>query len=76
MCDEGTLRDAENYLRRSAKLSKREFGALSLGTGLAMLLPRPAGALQVAAADVEVPTPDGTADCHFVHPSSGTHPGC
>ena len=23
----------------------------------------------------ELPTPDGTADCHFVHPSSGAHPG-
>ena len=40
-----------------------------------MLLPRAAPALQVTAADVEVPTPDGTADCHFVHPASGAHPG-
>ena len=29
----------------------------------------------MAAGDVEVLTPDGTADCHFVHPSSGVHPG-
>ena len=40
-----------------------------------MLLPRAAAALEVTAADVEVPTPDGTADCHFVHPASGVHPG-
>ena len=75
MCDERTLRDADDYLRRSGNLTRREFGALSVGTGLAMLLPRAANALAVTAADVEVSTPDGTADCHFVHPSSGTHPG-
>ncbi|MDE2914548.1 MAG: dienelactone hydrolase family protein [Paracoccaceae bacterium] len=75
MCDEGTLRDAENYLRRSGNLNRRDFGVLSLGTGLTMALPRAAGALQVTAMDVDVPTPDGTADCHFVHPSGGAHPG-
>ena len=75
MCDERTLRDAEDWLRRSGRLTRREFGALSVGAGLAMLLPRAAAALEVTAANVEVSTPDGTADCHFVHPSSGAHPG-
>ena len=75
MCDERTLRDAEAWQRRSGHLTRREFGALSVGAGLAMLLPRAAAALQVTASDVEVSTPGGTADCHFVHPSSGAHPG-
>ena len=75
MCDERTLRDAEDHLRRSGHLTRREFGTLSLGAGVAMLLPRAATALDVTATDVEVSTPDGTADCHFVHPTSGTHPG-
>ena len=75
MCDEETRRDEEEYLRRSGNLTRREFGALSVGTGLAMLLPRAAAALEVSAIDVEVPTPDGMADCHFVHPASGAHPG-
>ena len=75
MCDERTQRDAEEYLRRSGNLTRREFGALSVGTGLAMLLPRAAAALEVSATNVEIPTPDGTADCHFVHPASGAHPG-
>ena len=75
MCDKRTLRDEEEYLRRSGNLTRREFGALSAGAGLAMLLPRAAAALEVSAADVEVSTPDGTADCHFVHPASGAHPG-
>ncbi|MCY4430957.1 MAG: dienelactone hydrolase family protein [Rhodospirillales bacterium] len=75
MCDAQTLRDAERFLRRSGDLTRRSFGALSLGTGLATLLPRPAAALQVTATEVEVSTPDGIADCHFVRPSSGAHPG-
>ena len=75
MCDEDTLRDAEEYLRRRGSLSRRAFGALSAGAGLAMLLPRAEAAMDVTAANVEVPTPDGTADCYFVHPASGAHPG-
>ena len=75
MCDEKTIRDAEAYLRRSGGLTRREFGALSVGTGLAMLLPRAAAALEVTGSNVEVQTPDGMADCHFVHPSSGAWPG-
>ena len=75
MCDEETIRDAEDYLRRSGRLTRREFGTLAAGTGLAMLLPRAAAALEVTAANIEVTTPDGAADCHFVHPASGAHPG-
>ena len=75
MCDEDTLRDAEEHLRRSGNLSRRAFGALSAGAGLAMMLPRAAAALPVTATNVEVSTPDGTADCYFVHPTSGAHPG-
>ena len=75
MCDETTIRDAEDWLRRSGRLTRRRFGALSVGAGMAMLLPRTANALEVTAANVEVPTPDGMADCHFVHPASGRHPG-
>ena len=75
MRDERTTREADDCLRRSGSLSRREFGALSVGAGLAMLLPRAANALEVTAANVEVSTPDGTADCHFVHPASGAHPG-
>ncbi|MCE2515934.1 MAG: dienelactone hydrolase family protein [Acidobacteria bacterium] len=73
MCDEKTIGDANEHLRR-ARLTRREFGALSIGTGLAMLLPRAANAQEVTASNVEVTTPDGTADCYFVHPTTGTHP--
>ena len=75
MCDETTIHDAETHLQRSGNLTRRGFGALSAGAGLAVLLPRAANALDVTAANVQVPTPDGMADCHFVHPSNGAHPG-
>jgi carboxymethylenebutenolidase len=34
-----------------------------------------ANAVAVTESDVNVTTPDGTADCYFVHPASGTAPG-
>src|SRR5215469_5462089 len=40
-----------------------------------MMLPRVANAAPVADSDVNVTTPDGAADCYFVHPSSGVAPG-
>jgi carboxymethylenebutenolidase len=38
-----------------------------------MLLPRAANAQEVAESEVEIETPDGVADCYWVHPSSGAH---
>ena len=75
MCDERIVDDWNRRLQRTGSLTRRQFGALSIGAGMAMLLPRPAGAVEVTGADLDVATPDGAADCHFVHPSSGTHPG-
>jgi carboxymethylenebutenolidase len=40
-----------------------------------MMLPRVVNAVGVTEADVNVTTPDGTADAYFVHPASGTAPG-
>ena len=74
MCDERTVDEVNEYLRRSG-LTRRQFGQLSVGTGIAMFLPRAANAQAVTEADVNVATPDGMADCYFVHPASGTHPG-
>ena len=74
MCDELTNADSERY-RGSGAITRRQFGAGSAGAGLAALLARPANALTVTASDVDVETPDGVADCHFVHPESGSHPG-
>jgi len=42
---------------------------------MAMMLPQVANAAAVTESDVTVTTPDGSADCYFVHPASGTAPG-
>ena len=75
MCDDDTSRDMNEFLERNGDLSRREFGALSVGTGLAVLLPGASQAEDLQASDVNVETPDGIADCYFVHPASGAHPG-
>ena len=73
MCDEVTQKDVDNFLNRSG-VTRRQFGKLSAAAGLAMMLPRVANAQAVTKTDVDVTTPDGVADCYFVHPSSGQHP--
>ncbi len=72
MCDELTAKDAEEYLRRKA-MTRREFSKRGAGVALAMMLPPVANALDVVERDVMVETPDGMADCYFVHPASGSH---
>lgn len=76
MCDERTLRELEEHLlRTSGSLTRRHFGAMVIGAGVAATLPGVANALCVTDAVVEVTTPDGTAEAYFVHPSEGTHAG-
>ena len=72
MCDELTNRDAEEYLRRNG-LTRREFNKRGAHAALVMLLPPVANAVDVVEQDVMVETPDGLADCYFVHPESGNH---
>jgi len=75
MCDERAFDDMQAFGRGSVAVSRREFGVLSAGAGLAMLLPAPANAAEVEGTDVVVTTPDGRADAYFVHPTAGRHPG-
>ena len=72
MCDELTAKETEEYLKRTA-LTRREFNKRGAGAALAMLLPPVANAVDVVEQDVMVETPDGMADCYFVHPASGEH---
>ena len=74
MCDDRTVADNIEYLRGNT-LTRRQFGAVSAGAGLAMLLPRVANAQAVTESEIDVTTPDGVSDSYFVHPSSGAHPG-
>jgi carboxymethylenebutenolidase len=75
MCDNDLLNDMQEFRRRSAELSRRQFGALSFGAGLAAMLPPLADAAETKGEDVEIKTPDGVADAYFVHPAKGSHPG-
>lgn len=59
---------------RLGNVTRKQFGIM-LGAGIAMMLPKVANAIAVTESDVNVTTPDGTADCYFVHPASGTAPG-
>ena len=73
MCDQDHFeQDRQDYDARGL-VTRRQFGAL-LGAGVAMMLPRVVNAVTVTEADVNVRTPDGTADCYFVHPVTGTAP--
>ncbi|MCS5565422.1 MAG: dienelactone hydrolase family protein, partial [Methylococcales bacterium] len=73
MCDEDTERDAAEYLK--SKLSRREFNTLTAGAAVMMALPGVVGAVEVTGNEVNVTTPDGVADCFFVHPAKSKHPG-
>jgi dienelactone hydrolase len=74
MCDEHTIEDHARYVAAAA-LSRRQFAALTGAAGLALLLPVPANAAEIAGRDVVITTPDGHADAYFVAPKSGKHPG-
>jgi carboxymethylenebutenolidase len=74
MCDQDAFDDMTEYQLKSG-VSRREFGALTLGAGLVSLLPRGAAAADVTETEVQIKTPDGTCDAYFVHPATGAHPG-
>jgi carboxymethylenebutenolidase len=74
MCDNDAMDDMTAYELRSGTVSRRQFGALTLGAGLISMLPRAADAALVTEGEVEIHTPDGVADAYFVHPSQGVHP--
>jgi carboxymethylenebutenolidase len=74
MCDQDQFeKDRQDYEARGL-VTRRQFGVL-LGAGVAMMLPRVLNAVTVTESEVTVTTPDGTADCYFVHPAGGSAPG-
>lgn len=73
MCDDNTVSENQQYLRASASLSRRQFGAFTASAALMAILPTQANAVAVMETDVRVSTPDGSADCYFVHPAKGAH---
>src|SRR5438477_6553497 len=74
MCDQDHFESDRQEYEALGRVTRKQFGVM-LGAGIAMMLPRAANAVTVAESDVNVTTPDGTADCYFVHPASGTGAG-
>src|SRR6059058_1759385 len=74
MCDRDHFEEDKEQYESLGLVTRKQFGIM-LGAGMAMMLPQVANAAAVTEADVNVPTPDGTADAYFVHPATGTAPG-
>jgi len=74
MCDQDHFEEDREQFESLGLVTRKQFGMV-LGAGMAMMLPRVANAAAVTESEVNVTTPDGTADCYFVHPSSGAAAG-
>ena len=74
MCDQDHFDDDRREYDARGLVTRRQFGAL-LGAGITMMLPKVVNAVAVTESEVTITTPDGAADCYFVHPSSGTGAG-
>ena len=74
MCDQDHFDDDRQKYEALGLVTRRQFGVV-VGAGITMMLPKVVNAVAVAEADVNVTTPDGTADCYFVHPASGVAAG-
>jgi len=74
MCDQDHFDEDQKEYEARGLVTRREFGAI-VGAGVVMLLPQVVNAVAVTESEVTVMTPDGTADCYFVHPATGTAAG-
>ena len=54
MCEQDDFDEMVQYQRRAATLSRRQFGAVSLGAGLLSLVPAGAYAAATTGADVDI----------------------
>jgi carboxymethylenebutenolidase len=67
--------DLDEFARRAGDLTRRRFSVMALGAGIVAALPKLANAAETQGTDVEIKTPDGTADAYLVHPKTGKYPG-
>jgi len=74
MCDQDHFEEDRKQFEALGLVTRKQFGMM-LGAGMTMMLPQVANAAAVTESDVTVTTPDGSADCYFVHPASGTAAG-
>src|ERR1700752_771462 len=74
MCDQDHFEEDRQEYEARGLVTRKQF-SIMLGAGIAMMLPQVANAVTVTEPDVNITTPDGAADCYFVHPASGAAPG-
>lgn len=74
MCDEQTEQNAKALQLNGRKLNRRDFNKMGAAAILAAMLPKVAFSKSLIESTIEIPTPDGTSDCYFVHPDQGKHP--
>jgi carboxymethylenebutenolidase len=74
MCDQDHFEEDRLEYEALGLVTRKQFGVI-LRAGVAMMLPQVANAVTVSETEVTVTTPDGTADCYFATPASGTAPG-
>ena len=71
MCDKDHFAESVKEYEARGLITRRQFGVL-VAAGVSMLLPEVANAQATSDKDVEIKTPDGTADGYFVYPSTGS----
>jgi carboxymethylenebutenolidase len=71
MCDQNQFEQDCKEFEARGLVTRKQFGVI-LGAGMSMLLPQVANAVAVTESEVTITTPDGNADCYFVHPTTGT----
>ena len=71
MCDKDHFAESVVEYEARGLVTRRQFGVL-VAAGVALVLPEAVNAQDVAERDVDIKTPDGTADSYFVHPVKGS----
>ncbi len=71
MCDKDHFAESVAEYEARGLITRRQFGVL-VAAGVAMMLPESADAQTTAEREVEIKTPDGTANSYFVHPATGS----
>lgn len=73
MCEQDRFEADRQEFEARGLVTRRQFGMM-VGAGVALMLPTVANAAEVSESEVEIDTPDGKADCYFVHPAKGSAP--
>ncbi len=73
MCEQDQFEKDRQEFEKRGQVTRRQFGML-ISAGVALMLPAVVDAAEVTESEVSITTPDGVADCYFVHPAKGTAP--